>query len=92
MNRVRIERGAGVGEPIHVWPTHEDAAPSEFVWRGRRYRVRALEAAVGNRGLPAGRWRRFRVRTTDGLACFLSHDVAGGAWRMDRLIPSGGGR
>lgn len=92
MNRIRIERGAGAGEPVHVWPAQEDAAPSEFVWRGRRYRVRALETAMGERSAPSSRWRRFRVRTTDGLACLLSHDVARGAWRMDRLIPSGGGR
>jgi len=92
MNRLRIERGAGVGEPIHVWPAYGSTAPAEFVWRGRRYRVRALQAARGERSTPGSTSRRFHVRTTSGLSCVLAHDVDGGAWRMDRLLPSGGER
>jgi hypothetical protein len=92
MTRVRIERGAGAGEPIHVWPPHGNAAPAEFVWRGRRYRVRALETDPGDGQGQGGTSRRFRVRTTSGLSCVLSQDVGGGAWRMARLVSSGGGR
>jgi hypothetical protein len=92
MNRVRIERGAGAGEPIHVWMMQGNAAPSEFVWRGRRYRVRAMEASPGDSPTVGGSPRRFRVRTTSGLSCVLSQDVPGGAWRIDRLVSAGGGR
>jgi hypothetical protein len=91
MNRFRIERHAGAGEPVHVWPSQAESAPSEFVWRGKHYRVRALEAVTGQRRGPAGGARRFRVRTTSGLSCVLTHDGPGG-WRMDHLVPSGGGR
>ncbi|HLE22900.1 MAG TPA: DUF6504 family protein [Anaerolineales bacterium] len=92
MNRIRISRGAGVGEPIHVWPSHGSTAPEEFVWRGRRYRVRALQAAHGELATSGVASRRFHVRTTNGLACVLAHDADGDAWRMDRVISSGGGR
>jgi hypothetical protein len=92
MNRVRIERGAGVGEPIHVWSSRASSAPSEFVWRGRRYRVRSLEAARGEPQTRGAASRRFCVRTTSGLSCVLTQDVAGGAWRIDRLVSSGGGQ
>jgi len=90
MNRVRLERRAGAGDPIHVWPAHSEAAPSEFVWRGHRYRVRTLEPAASPVRGAGTASRRFHVRTTSGLACVLSHD--GSRWRLDRLIPSGGGR
>ena len=92
MNRIRIERGAGVGEPIRVWPAHGSTAPAEFVWRGRRYRVRALQAAAGEQAPTGAGPCRFHVRTTSGLSCVLARDADGGAWRIDRLIPSGGGR
>jgi hypothetical protein len=92
VNRVRLERKPGAGEPIHVWPSRGGLTPSEFVWRGRRYRVRALEAAPREPGTPGAVRRWFRVRTTSGLSCVLTQDVAGGAWRIDRLVPSGGGR
>jgi hypothetical protein len=98
MNRVRIERGAGAGEPIDVWPSQAGAAPTEFVWRGQRYRVRAVEPwpalslPKGGPRVPGAGARRFRVRTTSGLSCVLAQDLARGAWRMDRLVPSGGGR
>lgn len=92
MNRVRIERGAGAGEPIDVWPSQAGAAPTEFVWRGQRYRVRAVELERGDRRVPGAGARRFRVRTISGLSCVLAQDLARGAWRMDRLVPSGGGR
>lgn len=92
MNRIRMGRGAGAGEPIHVWPSQAGMAPAEFVWRGRRYRIRAVEAAGGEAPPASGTSRRYHVRTTNGLACILSHDAGAGSWRMDRLVPSGGGR
>jgi hypothetical protein len=91
VSRVRLERGAGTGEPIHVWPNHARAAPLEFVWRGRRYRVRSLEAEAGERRSPHRGLRRFRVRTTDGLSCVLAQETIGGAWRIARLVSPGGG-
>jgi hypothetical protein len=91
MNRIRIERRAGAGEAIHVWSARQDSAPAEFVWRGRRYRVRTLEPAPNQAQAAAGSARRFQVRTTSGLSCVLSHDGAGG-WRIDRLLPTGAGR
>jgi hypothetical protein len=92
VSRVRLERGAGAGEPIHVWPTHAHAAPLEFVWRGKRYRVRSLEADAGDSRSTRLGLRRFRVRTTSGLSCVLAQETVGGAWRIDRLVPSGGGQ
>jgi len=69
-----------------------NTAPSEFVWRGRRYRVRAMEAARDGSPISGNSLRRFRVRTTNGLSCVLSQEVPGGAWRLDRLVSAGGGR
>ena len=92
MNRVRVSRGAGAGEPVHVWPSQTGAAPTEFVWRGRRYRIRAVKAATGEARPSDQTARRFHVRTTSGLSCVLSQDAPEGSWRMDRLVPSGGGR
>ncbi|HMK08754.1 MAG TPA: hypothetical protein VK449_06940 [Anaerolineales bacterium] len=91
MNRIRIDRGPGVGDPVHVWWSAGAAAPTEFVWRGRRYHVRVAEQAEGGSPKPVGKARRVRIRTTDGLACVLSQE-AGGTWRMCRLVRSGGER
>jgi hypothetical protein len=91
MNRVRVERSPGAGEPVHVWPALGGSTPTEFVWRGRHYRVRALEPALSHHRRSGGVPRRFRVRTTSGLSCVLSHDGTGG-WRIDRLIPTGAAR
>jgi hypothetical protein len=87
-----MERGAGAGEPVRVWPGGERAAPSEFVWRGQRYLVRSAEPEDAAGSVFGRTPLRFRVRTTSGLRCILAHDLRAGLWRMDRLVPSGGRR
>ncbi len=91
MSRVRIERSAGAGETVHVWQRARSVAPEEFIWRGQRYLVRSVESELGRPGF-AGGVRRLRVRTTNGLHCVLAQDPALGSWKMDRVVPSGGGR
>ncbi len=92
MSRFRIERSAGAGETVHVWQPSRAAAPEEFIWRGQRYRVLSVESDQAARPPVAGGARRLRVRTTNGLHCVLAQDPALGSWKMDRVVPSGGGR
>ncbi|HKY83240.1 MAG TPA: DUF6504 family protein [Anaerolineales bacterium] len=91
MNRVRIERRAGVGDAVHVWQRARSVAPEEFIWRGRRYLVRSVESDQVGRPAVTG-VRRLRIRTTNGLHCVLAQDPALGSWTMDRVVSSGGGR
>lgn len=64
--------------------------PREFTWRGRRRRVRRIEAFEATRmkkdlsGGPAS--RNFRLRTEDGLSCVLSHDLRRDCWTVERLF------
>lgn len=92
MSRVRIERSAGAGEPVHVWQSAPSVAPLEFIWRGQRYLVRSVETELGTRTVVRGGLRRFHVRTTSGLRCVLAQDPALGSWRMHRVVSPGGGR
>lgn len=92
MSRVRIPRGAGAGDPVHVWLRVGGDIPVEIVWRGQRHRVRAVEAvpAAGPRA-PGGE-RRLKVVTSTGLHCILRQDPAIGSWSIDRLVGLGGVR
>lgn len=92
MSRVRMSRGAGAGDPVHVWLRPEADVPEEFVWRGQRHRVRAVEAERNPGGLRLKGLRRLRVRTSSGMRCILVEDAGIGSWRMDRLIAAGGSR
>jgi hypothetical protein len=92
MNRVPLSRGAGAGEPVHVWLRPDGDVPEEFVWRGQRHRVRAVEPDGSSGASRRKGLRRLRVRTSSGLRCILVHDPGFGSWRMDRLIAAGGVR
>jgi hypothetical protein len=69
--------------------------PEEFTWRGRRRKVRRIEAyespqRSGTSG-SAGGERHFRLKTEDGLSCVLAHDIRRDRWAVKRLYANSGG-
>lgn len=88
MRRLSGLASAGAGDPIHVWLKNDADLPEEFVWRGRRHRVRTVELLPGPPAGPGG--RRFRVRTSSGLRLVLQQDSGFGSWRIDRMMTPGG--
>jgi hypothetical protein len=87
-----MERGAASGEPVHVRLRGPQGAPEEFVWRGQRYQVRAVEALERSGGTHRSVPLQFRVRTATGLRCVISQDAYRGFWRIERVLPTGGRR
>lgn len=78
--RQRRRRGAvvGAGEPVRVGLSPA-GVPLEFIWRGQRHRVRAVD---GWRAATPRRAAAVTVRTDCGLRCTLSHDARDGLWRL----------
>jgi hypothetical protein len=80
----------GSGESVEVRWLGSGSVPAEFIWRGRRHAVGAIEgcssetAGRGKAGVCRRRW--YQLRTRAGLRCQLSVDVATGDWRMERLL------
>lgn len=92
MSRIRLPRTAGSGEPVHVWLRASGGIPDEFIWRGRRHRVRTVEAIPAGGPREPGRGLRMKVVTSTGLHCILRQDPAIGSWSIDRLVGLGGAR
>ncbi len=90
VSRVRASGMPGSGEAVHLWQP-EGSWPREIVWRGRRFRVRTVEASDRNRNRSVGGGVRLSLRTDEGLRFHLRQDAAG-AWRVDRLGSTGDGR
>jgi hypothetical protein len=79
------------GEFVHVARKRKSGIPDEFLWRGRRHRIRRLESCRDERRRTrdATRLHRlFLIRTTSGLRCVISHDVDGDTWRMEHMYPT----
>lgn len=86
--------GLVTGEPVQVSRDPAGSWPSEFVWRGRRHRVRRVEAfrwVETNSVEGVARGMRMRLRTTAGLHCWLSQTPGRDLWRIERLLDSSGG-
>ena len=88
-------RAWGLAELVSVSKLGQGEWPEEFTWRGRRRKVRRIEAyrMKGDyaRSTDHAESRRFRLRTEDGLSCVISHDVQRNRWTLDRLYSSSGG-
>jgi hypothetical protein len=68
----------GAGEPVQVG-LGPSGVPLEFIWRGRRHRVRSVD---GWRPATATLGVTVSVRTDRGLRCTLAQDTAGLLWRV----------
>lgn len=83
-------RAWGLSELVSVSRVGSGDWPEEFTWRGRRRRVRKIEAfAEGKaavRGVSSGWLRKFRLNTEDGLSCVLSHDRRRNRWIVEALF------
>lgn len=92
MRSVRSRRSTlGVGEIVAVRPPRPGAAPRSFTWRGKRYRVRAVEPlARTGEGARAGR-TLLCVRTESGLRALLSYEAASRRWRVESILVNKGG-
>ena len=75
------------GQPLHV--LEADAAPHQFLWRGRRHRVTAISAhwRVHTSWWHAEAiWRDYWEVTTDaGFLCVLFREVEIDGWFMERV-------
>jgi hypothetical protein len=80
----------GSGESVEVKWLGSGSVPTEFIWRGRRHIVGAIEGCsseAAGRGAGGAGWRRrYQLRTRTGLRCQLSVDLAGDDWRMERVL------
>jgi hypothetical protein len=84
----------GGGELVQVLSRTSSGFPADFTWRGRRHVVRLVESyrgAGGGRGAGRPGRRVYRLRTISGMRCLLSMDPRSGLWRMERVLPGGGG-
>ncbi len=95
--RTRVPRF--YSEPIDVVFTSRPRQPASFVWRGREYKVAAVEAAWQDHGCGTlsprhANWRLrrhrnyYRVRTDDGRLYDLYLDRSGGkrTWMLYREL------
>jgi hypothetical protein len=85
----------GLTELVQVSKLGHCDWPEEFTWRGRRRRVRRIDAyeparRSGDTGVTGGE-RRFRLKTEDGLSCVISHDVRRDRWAVETLYATSGG-
>lgn len=86
--------GLVTGDPVRVSRGPVGSWPSEFVWRGRRHRIRRVEAfrwVEANAGEGVARGMRMRLRTTSGLHCWLSQTPGRDLWQIERVLDSSGG-
>ncbi len=86
----RIRPGLGEGELVSVACASTSAAPRVFTWRGRRYKVRSVEAFQAPGGEAGADRQWFRVRAQCGLRALLSHDLRTRRWRMEGVLSYGG--
>jgi hypothetical protein len=80
-------KSIGMGERVQVAVAGQ-GVPAEFTWRGRRHRIRAIEALRVESGRPGH--RNLRCRTDAGLRCWLAHEAGRDIWRIERVLPTGG--
>jgi hypothetical protein len=80
-------KSIGMGERVRVVAAGAEV-PAEFTWRGRRHRIRTIEALRVEPAHPG--LRNLRCRTDAGLRCWLAHDARRGIWRIERILPTGG--
>ena len=83
----------GRGEVVKMGDLFPGGIPTCFAWRGRRHRIRSMEAVPPSyrRGRGESKARDFfQIRTTDGLRCRLSRGKRRGDWRMERVVATGG--
>ena len=81
------------GEFVHVAQRNKSGIPDEFLWRGRRHRIRRLVLCRDDHRRSSDGMQHHRlylIQTTTGLRCVLSYDVAGNAWRLERMVLSEG--
>lgn len=81
-----------LAELVWVSKLRQGDWPEEFTWRGRRRKVRKIEAyePAKDRYKPSD-LRRFRLRTEDGLLCVLAHDHQRNRWTVETLYATQGG-
>ncbi len=80
-----------LGEGLHVRLAAGKGVPSSFVWRGRQHIVRSVEARRSAGEAGAGLYF-FTLRTESGMRCEVSFDAVRGAWRLEKILTSKGGR
>jgi len=86
--------GLFMGEPVQVHRSSDGRFPSEFTWRGRRHRIRSIETLrwiEPQRPMSDARAVRIRLRTNEGLRCWLSQDPLRGLWSIERVLDGSGG-
>ncbi len=82
----------GGGERIRVREGMAGGPPKDFIWRGRRHEVRAVEVCGDGFGLGRSEPKRIvRLRTATGMRCQLSLDPRDGSWRIEHVLPAAGG-
>jgi hypothetical protein len=84
----------GYGELVQVLSLTSSGFPADFTWRGRRHVVRLVESCRGTergRGAERPGRRVYQLRTISGMRCLLSMDPRNGLWRMEQVLPGGGG-
>ena len=85
--RGRPARGLVCHELVHATGTQSSGLPIAFQWRGRRYRIAAVDGSKGRNETPKA-VRIFSVRTTSGMRCELEHRTESNVWMMNRVLPS----
>lgn len=85
--RSRVPRGLECHELVHAIGAEPGGLPTAFQWRGRRYRIAAVDGSKKGRK-PVEAVRVFTVRTTSGMRCELEHRPGSNVWMMSRVLPS----
>jgi len=85
--RGRPSRGLVCHELVYASGTQSSGLPIAFQWRGRRYRIAAVNGSKGRNATPKA-VRVFSVRTTSGMCCELEHRSESNVWMMNRVLPS----
>jgi hypothetical protein len=87
VGRGRPSRGLICHELVYASGTQSSGLPSAFRWRGRRYRIAAVDGSKG-RSATRNAVRIYLVRTTSGMRCELEHRTESNVWMMNRVLPS----
>lgn len=83
--RTRPTRGLVCRELVHATGEGSGGLPVYFQWRGRRYRIAAVDGGKTRLGSASGA-RVFTVRTTSGMRCELEHRTESDVWMMSRVL------
>lgn len=83
-----------VREPIRVVQSSGSVVPEAFTWRARQHRIWKVDGVTDElkeqaQGLV--NCRIFQIRTHGGLRCSISYDEFRKYWRLETIIPQGGG-